>query len=101
MVLPVLAVGIPGAGLPPLTAGRLVTSWTVQPAVLAGVGVLGGGYLAGVRRMHRVGRPWSARRTVPFLLGAALLLLVGTSAVAVYDDTLFWARAVRGVAGPI
>jgi cytochrome c oxidase assembly factor CtaG len=97
VVLPVLAAGLPGAGLPPLTAGRLVTSWTVQPAVLAGVGVLGGGYLAGVRRMHRVGRPWSARRTAPFLLGAALLLLVGTSVVAVYDDTLFWARAVQGV----
>ncbi len=97
MVLPVLAAGIPGAGLPPLTAGRLLTSWTAPPAVLAGVAVLGGAYLAGVRRMHRAGLPWSARRTAPFLLGAALLLLVGTSVVAVYDDTLFWARAVQGV----
>jgi cytochrome c oxidase assembly factor CtaG len=47
--------------------------------------------------MHLAGLPWSARRTVPFLLGAALLLLVGTSVVAVYDDTLFWARSVQGV----
>jgi cytochrome c oxidase assembly factor CtaG len=97
VVLPVLAVGIPGAGLPPLTAGRLLTSWTAPPVVLAGVGVLGGGYLLGVRRMHRAGLPWPTRRTVPFLLGAALLLLVGTSVVAVYDDTLFWARSVQGV----
>ena len=97
MVLPLLAVGIPGAGLPPLTAGRLLTSWTAPPAVLGGVGVLGGGYLLGVRRMRRAGLPWAARRTVPFLLGAALLLLVGTSVVAVYDDTLFWARSVQGV----
>ena len=97
MVLPVLAAGLPGAGLPPLTAGRLLTSWTFQPGVVAGVGVLGGAYLAGVRRTHRAGLPWSARRTVPFLLGAALLLLVGTSVVAVYDDTLFWARSVQGV----
>ncbi len=92
-----LAAGVPGAGLPPLTAGRLLTSWTAQPAVIAGVALLGGGYLAGVRRARRAGVDWSARRTTSFLLGAALLLLVGTSAVAVYDDTLFWARSVQGV----
>jgi cytochrome c oxidase assembly factor CtaG len=97
VVVPLLAVGIPGAGLPPLTAGRLLTSWTASPAVLAGVAALGGGYLLGVRRMHRAGLAWSAPRTASFLLGAALLLLVGTSVVAVYDDTLFWARAVQGV----
>jgi cytochrome c oxidase assembly factor CtaG len=97
VVLPALAAALPGAGLPPLTAGRLLTSWTAPPAVLAGVAVLGGGYLVGVRRMRHAGLPWSARRTAPFLLGAVLLLLVGTSAVAVYDDTLFWTRAVQGV----
>jgi cytochrome c oxidase assembly factor CtaG len=97
VVLPLLAVGIPGAGLPPLTAGRALTSWTPQPAVLAGVAALGGGYLLGVRRMRLAGRPWSVRRSAPFLLGVVLLLLVGTSVVAVYDDTLFWARSVQGV----
>ena len=92
-----LAAGVPGAGLPPLTAARLFTSWTAPPAVLAGVAVLGGGYLAGVRRTRQAGLPWSGRRTTWFLLGTVLLLLIGTSVVAVYDDTLFWARAVQGV----
>jgi cytochrome c oxidase assembly factor CtaG len=65
--------------------------------VLAGVVVLGGGYLTGVRRSRTAGTPWSARRTAAFLAGTVLLLLIGSSVVAVYDDTLFWARAVQGV----
>lgn len=89
-----LAAAVAGAGLPPLTLARAATAWTPQPGVLAGGALLGGGYLAGVRR--RPG-PWPARRTVVFLLGVVWLVVVGTSAVAVYDDTLFWTRALQGV----
>ncbi len=92
-----LAAGIPGAGLPPLTLGRVLTTWTARPAVLAGVAVLGGGYLTGAHRARAAGLAWPARRTGAFLAGVALLLLIGASVVAVYDDTLFWARAVQGV----
>ncbi|NMO92626.1 cytochrome c oxidase assembly protein [Actinomycetospora sp. TBRC 11914] len=83
--------------MPPLTPGRVLTTWTARPAVLAGVAVLAGGYLAGVRRARVVGLAWSARRTVAFLAGVVLLALIGASVVAVYDDTLFWARALQGV----
>jgi cytochrome c oxidase assembly factor CtaG len=85
---------VPGAGLPPLTAARLLTSWTAAPGVLGGVAVLGGGYGLGVRRL---GGPWPARRTVAFGAGVLLLGVIGCSAIAVYDDTLFWTRALQGV----
>jgi cytochrome c oxidase assembly factor CtaG len=91
------AAAVPGAGLPPLTSARALTSWTARPAVLVGVAVLAAGYLTGVRRARTAGLRWSARRTVAFLAGTVLLLLIGASFVAVYDDTLFWARAVQGV----
>lgn len=85
---------VPGAGLPPLTAARLFTAWTAAPGVLGGVALLGGGYGLGVRRLAG---PWPVRRTVAFGAGVLLLALIGCSAIAVYDDTLFWTRAVQGV----
>jgi cytochrome c oxidase assembly factor CtaG len=91
------ATGVPGAGLPPLTLARALTAWTARPAVLAGGALLGGGYLAGVRRVRAAGRGWSARRTTAFVAGTALLLVIGSSFVAVYDDTLFWTRAAQNV----
>ncbi|WP_018334122.1 cytochrome c oxidase assembly protein [Actinomycetospora chiangmaiensis] len=85
---------VPGAGLPPLNGARLLTAWTLSPGVLAGVALLAGGYGAGLRRLAG---PWPRRRTVSFGAGVLLLALIGCSAIAVYDDTLFWARAVQGV----
>ncbi|MCD2192231.1 cytochrome c oxidase assembly protein [Actinomycetospora endophytica] len=96
-VLALATTGVPGAGLPPLTLARAFTAWTARPAVLAGVALLGGGYLAGVRRVRRDGGAWPTRRLVSFLVGVAALVLVGASAIAVYDDTLFWTRALQGV----
>lgn len=85
---------VPGAGLPPLSGARLLTSWTVAPGVLGGVALLGGSYGVGLRRLAA---PWPRRRSVAFGAGVLLLALIGSSAVAVYDDTLFWTRAVQGV----
>ncbi|WP_433800060.1 cytochrome c oxidase assembly protein [Actinomycetospora sp. CA-084318] len=85
---------VPGAGLPPLTGARLLTSWTLAPGALGGVALLGGGYGLGLRRLAS---PWPVRRTVAFASALVLLVLVSASAIAVYDDTLFWARAVQGV----
>lgn len=92
-----VATGVPGAGLPPLTLARALTAWTARPAVLAGIAVLGGGYLAGVRRVRGAGGVWPIRRVVAFLSGVAALVVVGASVIAVYDDTLFWTRALQGV----
>lgn len=91
------ATGVPGTGLPPLTLARAVTAWTARPAVLAGIALLGGGYAAGVRRVRGAGGHWPARRTASFVAGVVALVVVGASAIAVYDDTLFWTRALQGV----
>jgi cytochrome c oxidase assembly factor CtaG len=91
------AAGVPGAGLPPLTLVRALTAWTARPAVLAGIAVLGGGYGAGMRGVRAAGGAWPARRAASFLAGLVALVLVGASAIAVYDDTLFWTRALQGV----
>jgi cytochrome c oxidase assembly factor CtaG len=91
------AAGVPGAGLPPLTPARALTAWTARPVVLAGIAILAGAYLAGVARLRRAGRAWPARRSAAWFAGVVVLLLVGASFVAVYDDTLFWTRALQGV----
>ena len=58
------AAGVPGAGLPPLTVGRALTAWTARPAVLAGIALLGGGYLTGMRRVVAGGGAWPTRRVM-------------------------------------
>ncbi|WP_020643698.1 cytochrome c oxidase assembly protein [Amycolatopsis balhimycina] len=74
----------------PLTADRLLTAWTFDvPAVFA-VLVLGVLYVRAARR-----RDWPPGRTVAFLAGLATIVLVTCSALAVYDTTLFWVRAVQ------
>jgi len=85
------------AGLVPLTGLRMLTAWTPQPAVILGCAALGGSYLTGVRRLRRGGASWSGRRTLAFLGGVVVLAVAGLSFLAVYDDTLFWTRAVQGV----
>ena len=46
-------------------------------------------YLAGVRRLTTVGRPWPPPRTVSFLAGAGALGVATQSGLAAYDTTLF------------
>ena len=80
--------------LPPLTPLTALTAWRLQPGVLAAVAALGGGYGVALRRRRA---PWPRRRAVCFLAGVAAIALVGLSFVGVYDDTLFWARAVQNL----
>ncbi len=79
--------------LPPLTAERWLTSWTLDlPAVLAVV-TASAGYLVARTRVRR----WPPARTAAFLLGMAAVLVVKSSFLAVYDHTLFWTLAVQDV----
>lgn len=80
------------ATLAPLTLGRVLLAWRLQPGVLAAAAALGGGYGWGLRR--RTGH-WPAGRTAVFLAGVATILLVGCSFLGVYDDAYFWVRAVQ------
>ena len=85
------------AGLVPLSGLRVLSAWTFQPGVVLGCAALAGAYGTGVARLRRAGASWSARRTVSFLGGVALLAVIGLSFLGVYDDTLFWVRSVQGV----
>ena len=83
--------------LPPLTPTRVLTAWTPNPPVLAAVLLLAGAYVLGVSILRRRGVSWPRARTWCFLGGVATIALVGLSCIAVYADTLFWARALQNL----
>src|SRR5580692_9962608 len=85
-------------GPPQLTPQRAFTEWTLDPWALAIAALLGGLYLAGVRRVRRSGRPWPAGRVVVFCGVALGFWVIATmSWVAVYTPVLFYVRAVQTI----
>ena len=85
-------------GPPELTFGRAVTSWTLDPWSLAGIVILGGLYLIGVRRVRRNGQSWPAARIVLFCgLGLGFGVIATMSFVGVYQPVLFYVRSVQTV----
>lgn len=84
-------------GPAPVTLGRVFTAWRIEPAVLAVVALLGGGYLVGLRRLRAAGGRWPRARTVCFLTGVTTIGVVGLSFLGVYGATLFWVRAVQNL----
>jgi len=81
-------------GPPELTVARAFTEWTLDPWMLALVLILGGGYLAAVRRQPG----WPVARRIWFLgLGLGFLIVATMSWVGVYQSVLFYARAVQTV----
>jgi len=82
----------------PLTPSRVLTEWTLNPPVLVAVVVLAAAYLAGVAALRRRGGTWPRSRSLCFVVGGlGSLALVGLSVLAVYADTLFWARALQNL----
>jgi cytochrome c oxidase assembly factor CtaG len=85
-------------GPPQLTLGTGLSSWTLDPWTLAGIVVLGGGYLAAVRRVRRGGQPWPAGRVVAFCgLGLGFTLIATMSFVGVYQPVLFYVRSIQTI----
>src|SRR5438046_430147 len=81
-------------GPPELTVARAFTEWTLDPWMLALVLILGGGYLAAVRRQPG----WPVARRIWFLgLGLGFLVIATMSFVGVYQSVLFYVRAVQTV----
>ena len=81
-------------GPPELTLTRAFTEWTLDPWMLALVLILGGGYLAAMRRQPG----WPVARRIWFLgLGLGFLIVATMSWVGVYQSVLFYARAVQTV----
>jgi cytochrome c oxidase assembly factor CtaG len=93
-------------GPPELTVTRALTEWTLDPWMLVLIVLLGGGYLAGVRRV-RAGTPrddkdsagpWPAARPIWFCgLGLGFLIIATMSWVGVYQSVLLYPRAVQTV----
>ncbi|TNC23136.1 cytochrome c oxidase assembly protein [Amycolatopsis alkalitolerans] len=77
----------------PLSWGRVFTARTFDVPAVVFVLVLGAGYLAAAHRMPG----WPRGRRAAFLAGLATILLMTCSFLGVYDDELFWARAVQVV----
>lgn len=96
-----LAVTFPAHGdgaaeLPPLTLGGFVTAWEAAWLPILGVLAVGGLYLLGVHRLRARGDRWPVGRTVCFVgLGLGTFLVATTTALAVYDTTLFWVHMVQ------
>lgn len=78
----------------PLSWGRVFGAWTLDVPAVVFVLVLGACYLFAARRVPG----WPRGRTVAFLGGLATILLLTCSFLGVYDDVLFWVRAVQVVA---
>jgi cytochrome c oxidase assembly factor CtaG len=85
-------------GPPKLTFVHAFTEWTLDPWALAFVLLLGGLYLAGVRRVRRSGRPWPAGRIIAFCgLGLGFGVIAAMSWVRVYSNYLFYVRSVQTI----
>jgi len=81
-------------GPPGLTLTRAFTEWTFDPWMTAFVVILGGGYLAGVRRQ----RDWPVARRIWFLgLGLGFLVIATMGFVGAYQPVLMYARALQTV----
>jgi cytochrome c oxidase assembly factor CtaG len=95
-MLAALATGYHGP--PELTFARAFTSWRVDPWTMAAVVILGGAYLAGVRRVRRGGTQWPASRSVLFCgLGLGFAVIATMSSVGVYQPVLFYMRSVQTI----
>jgi cytochrome c oxidase assembly factor CtaG len=83
-------------GPPDLTLVRVFTEWTLDPVIAVLVVGLGAWYVLAMRRVRASGGEWPISRAVNFLgLGLGSAVLVTMSFVGVYDDTLFWVRALQ------
>jgi putative membrane protein len=79
------------------SAGDLLTGWRLDPASLLLVGLTGGLYAVGVRRLAARGRRWSAGRTAA-LAGALAVAVVATqSGIARHEDARLWVHMVQHV----
>ncbi|MEP7025746.1 MAG: cytochrome c oxidase assembly protein, partial [Actinomycetota bacterium] len=84
-------------GPPELTPLRALTQWTADPWALAFILVLGGLYLAGMRRA-RSAAGWPAGRTISFGgVGLGLAVVTTMSAVGAYAHVLVYVRALQTV----
>ncbi|MFI7585936.1 cytochrome c oxidase assembly protein [Spongisporangium articulatum] len=89
------ALTVSGYPLPPAPdLSRILFGWQPDLLWLLATGLGAVGYLTGVRALRRRGDSWSWLRTVPFLLGLALLAWTTSGGLAVYGRVTFSAHMV-------
>ncbi|WP_051943923.1 cytochrome c oxidase assembly protein [Streptacidiphilus rugosus] len=85
------------SGPPAWQWSDLVTSWQLEPVVLAAALLLGALYGLGLLRVRRTGGAWPAGRTLAWYGGLALWVWSTMSGVGVYERILFTDRAAQVV----
>lgn len=85
------------SGPPAWQWSDLVTSWQLEPVVLAVSVVLAALYALGLVRLRGKGRTWSVGRSVAWFGGLALWVWSTMSGVGVYERILFTDRAAQVV----
>lgn len=86
---------MPSTDQPPLTVERMLTAWAFDPFMVIPVLVAGGLYLWGVRMLRRRGDSWPATRTAYWFFALVLVFVATSSALGVYDRTLFVVPAIQ------
>lgn len=79
----------------PITAARLVTDWRIDWVFLGGIALAAGLYLAGVWRLARRGDTWPVGRTLSWLTGLLVVLLVTSSGLGRYGPVLLSAHMTQ------
>ncbi len=83
---------------PPVSVSAIATQWLVEPLFLTACLAAAGAYLAGVWRLRRRGHTWPWYRTVCWLAGCALVVVVTSSGLARYGPVLFSVHMVQHMA---
>ena len=104
--VPAILLAASDTDLPPLTPGRIISAWTIDPWLAAIVVAVGGLYLYGVSSLKRRGDAWPVGRTVAFLAGGLGTMCVATmSSLGTYDDELLSVHMIQhmvlGMIAPI
>ncbi len=85
-------------GPPKLTLVTAFTEWALDVPVLLVVVLLGGWYLASVRRVRRDGGQWGTGRVIAFGgVGLGFLVIATMAWPGAYQNVLFYARAAQTV----
>jgi putative membrane protein len=87
--------GVPSASVADPSVRDLVFGWQLDPASLLLVGLTGGLFAIGLRRLAGRGRTWSPARTAA-MAGALVVAVVATqSGIARYEDARLWVHMVQ------
>jgi len=89
------AAALLGWEVPPLTGERLLTLWRPDAIVLTLALLAVAGYVAGLRRLRARGVDWPVGRTVAWLSGVTVAVILLCSGIATYAPAMFSVHMVQ------